>query len=223
MLEDLPRSPKDHCLTLTGLPGSALPFFQALLAEWGYDVEHRADGFMLVKAGHRRARGIPPCTSLEVAAPLDLPTLWSRIESRFHATPRRHIRLKCDITAELSFAGLQQEGRFISFSDAGGRLNVSEELVRGEVGTVRFSLKGRTFVTPCEVIYALPKREWKKTPGTESGVVFRWPDPAELQRARQLIVHCYLDRVAATLSGEEYRAGLELVEGMESDKGPDTA
>lgn len=216
MLEETPRTPRERCLTITDLPERVTPFFQALLGEWGYDVERRADGLVLVRAGHRRARETDPAEPLELSAPINMPELWSRVESRFHATPRRHIRLRCELPADLSFAGMRIESRFISISDAGGRLTFPRELIRGESGRVRFTLGGDYFDTPCEVIYVLPKREWEKSPGTEIGVVFRWPDPQDLRRTRQLIVRHYLESVAARLSAEDYRAGLDFTGGPEA-------
>jgi hypothetical protein len=218
MLEDLPFAPTDRCLTIDGLPGKTLPFFQKLLCEWGYATDRREDGLVLIKAGHERDRRQVPCEPLSLRPPFDLPTLWSSIESRFHTSPRRHIRLKYDIPAELTFAGMNMQSRFISFSDAGGRLVFPRELVRGEAGRVHFHLGGQSFDTPCEVIYVLPKREWEESRGTEVGIIFRWPDPQNLRQAREFIIRHYLGKVAAAISAEDYQAGLDFIGGVEVEK-----
>ncbi|MFO7983898.1 MAG: PilZ domain-containing protein [Desulfuromonadales bacterium] len=209
MLENLPHDRWDRSLPISGLPDNVLPFFHCLVGEWGYDVQRHRDRLVLVKTGHDRIPKTPSQDPLNLGASADVATLWSMIESRFHAAARRHIRLKRDIPAELIFYDTATQSRFVSISDAGGRLIFPHELVRGERGHVRFCMGKQPFETRCEVIYVLPKREWEERSGIDVGVVFRWPDRQQPLQARQCITRHYLDRVASMISEEDYCSGLE--------------
>lgn len=210
MLENLPRDRRDRSLPISGLPDNVLPFFQCLVGEWGYDLQRPGDGLVLVKTGLDQIPKTPSLSPLELGSSVDVATLWSMIQSRFHSAVRRHIRLKCDIPAETFFEERSQRSRFVSISDAGGRLIFPHELVRGERGDVRFFMGKQPFETRCEVIYVLPKREWEETPELEIGVVFHWPDRQQPLEVRQCITRHYLDKVASMVGKEDYIAGLEF-------------
>lgn len=219
MLEDLPCPPQERCLTVEGLPNEVQPFFHALLAEWGFEVHTRSDELIIAKPAHWRASSSKPCEKMFLRPPIALADLWACVESQFHTTPRRHIRLKKELTAELTINGSRHRCRFISLSDAGGRLFFFHELLRGETGTIRFQLGPYGFETPCEIIYSLPKRSNRVSPEGDIGIVFHWKDRQSPRDIETYIVQHYLEKVRCSLNDDDYRVGLAFVCGEREEDG----
>ncbi|PLX95936.1 MAG: hypothetical protein C0621_02915 [Desulfuromonas sp.] len=218
LLDSYARSDQKPIIIRTRNEGLSLTL-AALLAEWQFAVldnpgprvllltdeeglspEEEKRAVILSRSpyeGHRK-----------IAFPIDLETLWSRLETRFHRPPRNHLRISLSLPLTVAARDEIRPATLISLSDCGGRFTYHRELTIGEPLSLQLRLNEKTLPLQGRVIYCLPGGELAEKQESEVGILFAKLAPEVQKTLRNEIIHRYLLRVQAQIPGWAFQTSL---------------
>lgn len=218
LIGTLPRLLKRRlCLCIRNEPFRLV--LEGVLREWHYFLqENPADSdLVLAEDGFPVGEEAPPVLWLtrsrsgepgKLDLPLSMEELWANLESRFHKSPRNHIRTNPELPATLEMRNETDEILLTSLSDMGGRFNFHRELPPGEEMVLGLSISGRRFKLPGQVIYTIPTGELKDSGESQVGVVFIHRDKSTRELLREFIIRTCFMRVREGMAGDILREGL---------------
>ncbi len=219
MLLDLRPSLTEKRLALSIRSPALEALLAALLEEWHFTLlpQPAAGTLLLAEEG-----SLAPETEGEIiwlttsryvsrqrlSLPLQLPELWSVLETRFHKPPRNHIRMAVDCEATLCCRGGRSAVHLVSLSDMGGRFVFPRELISGEELVLEYAGAEGGLELAGRVIYVLPRGELTGTNESEAGMIFDRTPAETREQVRNQIIASYLERVRKKLSESTFCSGL---------------
>jgi hypothetical protein len=214
----LPKpSEKRLCLFVRNEPFRLV--LAGLLGEWRYSLQENpaAADLLLAEDGAPAPEDGAPVLWLarschegrdRLALPLSLEELWAELESRFHTTPRSHIRINPDLPADLEVRNMKDEVRIVSLSEMGGRFDFNRELAPGEELVLGLTIARRRLKLSGRVIYVVPRGDLDRSGKAQTGVIFDHSDKSLRKVLHDFVIQTYLERVRAGMDAPIFMEGL---------------
>lgn len=124
-------------------------------------------------------------TFLEV--PISLSRLYHLLEGHLFPSPRRHIRVLMETDVDLKINNKWSDGRLVSLSDRGGRIQCDHEMPRGKSLDIAVKLAGKNLMIPAEVLYCIPAGDFAGRSQPQIGVLFKSSDKDKFAMLRYFI------------------------------------
>jgi len=194
--------------------------FEAVLAEllrfWGYRrVETPQEAsLLLLERDLEPPLADKPALRLggeEPAAlclPLAIDRFWGELESRFHRSPRKHIRIAAPFGVRVSFRGETHRSQTVNLTDMGARLSCPAAPQKDETLLVYLMLGKEVLRLTGRVIYLMPKEELRGWPSFDVGLIFEQAGEEQRLLLRDTILETYLVWVRESLGEKTLEAAL---------------
>jgi hypothetical protein len=181
---------------------------QAILEDWHFATEATAaspDILLLergldVPADARQVIWLTPLPLGEephLEVPLSLNALYHRLEQRFFAQPRHHIRLSLNQPIDLNVRGVWLVGTLLSISDRGARVTCPALLPKREPLILDFKLDNYPLRLTAEVLYDIPAGDSPGREHPQAGLLFKSARPVLRQALRDFIERSFVERACA--------------------------